>query len=92
MTVQVEHTGKQYIARIRGIAANKLNDEFTLMVMNGETELGSVTYSPMKYCYNTLYRAETIEGYQEANVDFVNVVKALYWYYDAAKEYFTPKS
>lgn len=92
MTVQVEHTGKQYIARIRGIAANKLNDEFTLMVMNGETELGSVTYSPMKYCYNTLYRAETIAGYQEANVDFVNVVKALYWYYDAAKEYFTPKS
>lgn len=92
MTVQVEHTGTQYIARIRDIAANKLNDEFTLKVMNGETELGSVTYSPMKYCYNTLYRAETIEGYQEANIDFVNVVKALYWYYDAAKAYFTPKS
>lgn len=92
MTVQVEHTGTQYIARIRGIAANKLNDEFTLKVMNGETELGSVTYSPMKYCYNTLYRAETIKGYQEANIDFVNVVKALYWYYDAAKAYFTPKS
>ena len=92
MTVQVEHTGTQYIARIRGIAANKLNDEFTLKVMNGETKLGSVTYSPMKYCYNTLYRAETIEGYQEANIDFVNVVKALYWYYDAAKAYFTPKS
>lgn len=70
-----EHKGNEYVIRIRNISAAKLNDDFTVMV-NGT---GSVTYSPMTYCY----KAQT-----SSDAKLANTVKALYNYYLAAYNYF----
>ena len=65
----------QYVIRIRNISAAELNDDFTVMV-NGT---GSVTYSPMTYCY----KAQT-----SSNAKLANTVKALYLYWVEADKYF----
>ena len=70
-----------YIARIRDIAASELKNTFTLTVKNGETVLGTITYSPMNYCYKALNGGTTDER-------LINAVKALVAYADAAKAYF----
>ena len=51
-TVETAKSGGYQIARIRGISAKELKNSFTLSVTAGESS-GSVTYSPMNYCYNT---------------------------------------
>ena len=81
MTVENVKTKTGYIARIRDIAASELKNNFTLTVKNGETELGTITYSPMNYCYKALHGGTTDERLQ-------NVSKALYWYSEAAIDYF----
>ena len=81
MTVENVKTEAGYIARIRDIAASELKNNFTLTVKNGETELGTITYSPMNYCYKALHGGTTDERLQ-------NVSKALYWYSEAAIDYF----
>ena len=72
-TVETVRNGDTQIARIRDIAAAELQYNFTVSVKKGETELGSVTYSPMNYCYKALHSGTQDEKLQ-------NVVKALYWY------------
>ena len=72
-TVETVRNGDTKIARIRDIAAAELQYNFTVSVKKGETELGSVTYSPMNYCYKALHSGTQDEKLQ-------NVVKALYWY------------
>ena len=72
-TVETVRNGDTQIARIRDIAAAEVQYNFTVSVKKGETELGSVTYSPMNYCYKALHSGTQDEKLQ-------NVVKALYWY------------
>ena len=48
-TVEKNHNGTTWVARIRGIKAKELRDDFTLTVSD-DTKNGSVTYSPMIYC------------------------------------------
>jgi hypothetical protein len=81
MTVENVKTETGYIARIRDIAASELKNNFTLTVKNGETVLGTITYSPMNYCYKALNGGTTDER-------LINAVKALVAYADAAKVYF----
>ena len=42
--------------------------------------LGTVTYSPMTYCYNVINRGTDDENLR-------NVVTALYWYWNKAVAY-----
>ena len=79
-TVETAKSGGYQIARIRGISAKELKNSFTLSVTAGESS-GSVTYSPMNYCYNTL------NGDTE-DENLINVTKALYQYAQAADSYF----
>ncbi len=81
MTVETVRTGSSCIARIRDIAASKLQKNYIVTVKNGETEIGTITYSPMNYCCKVLNNGTTDTRLQ-------NVVKALYWYSEAANEYF----
>ena len=73
--------GETQIARIRDIAAAELQYSYTVTVKKGDTELGSITYSPMNYCHKALNG-----GTQ--NVNLQTVAKALYWYSKEAHEYF----
>ncbi|GEM_PF-2766113 len=75
-TVQKARSGSYQIARIRGIKAKKLGSTLTLRV-NGAT----VSYSPLNYCKYALEDPATEENLK-------NVIKALYWYYKAADDYF----
>ena len=72
---ETEHKGNEYVIRIRNISAAELNDDFTVTV-NGT---GSVTYSPMTYCY----KAQT-----SSDAKLANTVKALYLYWVEAGKYF----
>ena len=81
MTVEPVETETGSIARIRDIAASELKNNFTLTVKSGETVLGTITYSPMNYCYKALHGGTTDER-------LINAVKALVAYADAAKVYF----
>ena len=80
-TVETVRKGSTQIARIRNIAASELQYNFTLTVAKGDTELGTVIYSPMNYCYKVLHGSTDNESLK-------NVVKALYWYSEAANDYF----
>ncbi len=81
MTVETVRTETGYIARIRDIAASKLQKNYIVTVKNGETEIGTITYSPMHYCYKVLNGGTT-------NTRLQNVAKAPVAYSDAANEYF----
>ena len=79
--VDTAKNGSYQVARIRNIAAKELQDNFTLTVKSGETVLGTITYSPMNYCYKALNG-----GTQDGKL--VNVIKALCQYSQEANEYF----
>ncbi len=70
--VKTEKNGSYVVARIRGIKAEELENNFTLTFTGG-----SVTYNAMTYCYNVLNGGSD-------NVKLQNVVKALYQYAEAA--------
>ena len=74
-TTKTAHSGREYVIRIRDIAAMDLNKEFTVKVNGAD----AVTYSPLTYCY----KAQT-----SSDAKLVNTVKALYNYHLAAKDYF----
>ena len=74
-TIETESANGEHVIRIRNIAADELNDSFTVKV-NGT---GTVTYSPLTYCY----RAQS-----SANAKLVNVAKAVYNYWVAADRFF----
>ncbi|MBR4346112.1 MAG: Ig domain-containing protein [Oscillospiraceae bacterium] len=74
--VESVKNGSYMVARIRGIKAKELENDFTV-TFNGNSN--SVTYNPMTYCYNVL-SSNTDENLQ-------NVCKALYQYAEAAKAY-----
>ena len=74
-TTKTAHSGREYVIRIRNIAAKDLNKEFTVKVNGAD----AVTYSPLTY----FYKAQT-----SSDAKLVNTVKALYNYHLAAKDYF----
>ena len=77
---EVEKKSGYQIIRIRNIHAKNLMDDFTVTVTAGENT-GSVTYSPMNYCYNVLSDETQPEALQ-------NACRALYLYAKAADVYF----
>ena len=54
-----------------------------LHIKKGDTVIGTITYSPMNYCY------KAANGGTD-NTRLKNVAKALYAYSQAANEYFKP--
>ncbi len=74
-TVETVKNGEYVVARIRGIKASELENDFTV-TFKGE----SMTYNVMAYCYNVLNGG----SYDK---DLQNVCKALYLYAQAAKTY-----
>ena len=79
--VETVSNGKYQVARIRGIVAKELQNNFTLTVKEGDTVLGTMVYSPMTYCYNVLSDETRPEALQ-------NVCKAFFLYAKAADTYF----
>ena len=77
-----ETSGDYQILRIRNISAKELGDDFAVSV-SADTAQGTITYSPMNYCYNVLNN----EAYAD-DPNLQNVVKAIYKYWQAAKYYF----
>lgn len=73
--VETVKNGSYVVARIRGLKAEELANDFTLSF--GDY---SVKYSPMTYCYNVL-------GGGSDNDKLQNVCRALYLYAQAAKNY-----
>ena len=79
-TIFSKINGDKLSVTISGINAAELNDDITVNVTeSGST--GYITYSPMCFCYNVLKSNTT-------KAELKNVVRALYNYSQAAKEYF----
>ena len=74
---ELAHKGNEYVIRIRNIPASELNNDFTVKV----NSTGSVTYSPMTYCYKAA-------NSPTADSKLKNAVKALYQYWVEADKYF----
>ena len=74
-TVETVKNGSYVVARIRGIRANELENNFTVTFKGG-----SVTYNAMTYCCNVLNSDTDDTALQD-------VCKALYLYAQAAIEY-----
>lgn len=82
--VETVQSGGYQVARIRGIKAKHIGDILTLHV-----NCGTVQYSPLNYCKNVLNSSDsTPDEAQAQDGKLVNVVKALYLYWQAADSYF----
>lgn len=79
-TTKTAHSDREYVIRIRDIAAMDLNKEFTVKVNGAD----AVTYSPLTYCYKAQQTS--------TNSKLVNTVKALYNYHREATDYFEPQA
>ena len=77
-TVEKATSADYQIARIRGIKAKHIGDILTLKINGSE----AISYSPLNYCKNMLDGGTT-------NEKLINVVKALYFYRQAADAYFS---
>ena len=77
-TVEKATSADYQIARIRGIKAKHIGDILTLKINGSE----AISYSPLNYCKNMLDGGTT-------NEKLINVVKALYFYWQAADAYFS---
>jgi len=69
--------------KIRNISAQDLSNTFTVEIYCNGTYSGSITYSPMNYCYNVLKDTSTAEK----TVNLQNAVRALCLYNQAAIAY-----
>ena len=81
-------SGDQVTVRIKGISAHRLDEDFRIKIVinedpNAENSNYFVTYSPMTYAYNIITREETAER----NKALKNLMKAMYRYNEAAKDY-----
>ena len=68
------------IVRIRNIEAKNLSNSFEVNITAGDAQ-GSVSYSPMNYCYMALKSDTATDALKD-------VVRALYNYWVAAEAYF----
>ena len=80
-TVETEQNGSYWVARIRNIPSGKAQEDYTVTIKIDDQNAGTVTYNPMRYCYNVLNG-----GTNDQNL--INVVRAFYLYTQAAKDYF----
>ena len=81
-----EVSGDNVTVRITGIPADKLDEDFRIRISVVEDQFGAnyfVVYSPMTYAYNIITREQTAERNQALK----NLMKAMYRYNEAAKEY-----
>ena len=78
--LEVNSRSGLYYVDVTNISAKDLDEAVTITISDG-TNSAEVVYNPMTYCYNVL-NAGTFEE------SFVNVVKALYLYNQAANTYF----
>ena len=78
-TVETAKNGEYVVARIRGIKANELENDFTV-TFEGDSVTYNVTYNVMTYCYN-VQNDDTVDD------NLKNVCKALYKYAQAAINY-----
>ena len=76
-------TSKGLKVKIRNISAQNLGNTFTVEVYCNGVHSGSITYSPMNYCYNVLKDTSTAEK----TVNLQNAVRALCLYNQAAIAY-----
>ena len=76
-------TGVKYKVSIKDIAAKDLDKEHILKVEKGEKKIG-LTYSALSYAYTVV---EMYTGKADRS-NLVNLVKALYLYWQAADQYF----
>ncbi|MBR6960601.1 MAG: hypothetical protein IKH76_09015, partial [Clostridiales bacterium] len=76
-TVEYGESGSYKIARIRNINIRDLGENLEVIVSSGD-DTGSITYSPLTYCYNVL------DGDYDTKLQ--NVCRALYAYYLEAKD------
>ena len=79
----VKNASGLIVVTISGIPAHLIGSDYTVTLWSGDTELGSVTYSPMNYCYNVLSRETT----ETRTADLKNLIKAIYLYYKTADYY-----
>ncbi|MBQ9808511.1 MAG: leucine-rich repeat domain-containing protein [Ruminococcus sp.] len=79
-TVETAKNGEYVVARIRGINASELENDFTV-TFEGDSVTYNVTYNVMTYFYNVLN-----DGTVDDNLQ--NVCKALYRYAEEASKYF----
>lgn len=81
-----EVSGDNVTVRITGIPADRLDEDFHIRISVVEDQFGAnyfVVYSPMTYASNIINRELTAERNQALK----NLMKALYRYNEAAKEY-----
>ena len=76
---ETKQSGNEYVIRIRNIAAAELDTAYLVKV----NETGTFTYCPLTYCY----KAQT-----NSNTKLANIVKALYNYWLASKQYFNKEA
>ena len=60
-------------ASVDGIAAQNIDEVYTITLYRGDYEIGSISYSPINYCYNVLSRDIT----PTRTAELKNVVRAL---------------
>ena len=76
-------SSKKTVVSINNIPADKLNTDYTVCLYNGTTLIGSISYSPVNYCYNVISRPLT----EVRTESLREVVSALYLYNQAAVDY-----
>ena len=72
--------GKMIVIDYEGITATELGDDITFVLMDGEQEITSITFSANSY----LYRADS---YVESNPTLAALARVIYRYGEAAKKY-----
>ena len=85
-TVDTVANGDYQVVRIRNIPSDKAQEAYTVFVKRNGESVGSVTYSPMDYCYQVLTADDTV-----ADTALKNVVRAFYLYTEAARSYFSQR-
>ena len=81
-TIETATTGSYQIIRIRNIAANELQYQYTVHFRIGnDPNTYYVKYKPMAYCYKVVN-----DGKSDGKL--INLAKALYQYSQAANLYF----
>ena len=70
---------ERFIAQLK---AKELGDDFTVSVSADDTQ-GTISYSPMNYCYNVLNNDAYVDS-----PNLQNVVRSIYKYWQSAKYYF----
>lgn len=81
---------KQYVLTIKGIAPNRLQNAYEVIVKNnsGKEMIKISNYSVMSYGYSIISKSEADASYAQQKARLVTVMKAMYLYNVAAKANF----